>query len=212
MAQLPGALLPNYRWQATDNVTGAILPLAELYAYETGGTFSVLQSLYSDVDLAVALANPVVADSAGRFAAMFMLPVGYDLILKDADGNEIWRVTDIEDIGQAFLSNLGLQMAAGTEDVASGYQVVDGDWLVTTDANDATNPFVVNLPDLATWTTPLTIKHQSAYACNVTPAGTDEIENVAAAYALAAAASPALPTITLIPGANSWLIQSSHAL
>ena len=29
MAQLPGALLPNYRWQATDNVTGAILPLEQ---------------------------------------------------------------------------------------------------------------------------------------------------------------------------------------
>ena len=211
MAQLPAGQFLFSSQQLFDN-SGAPLSLAQILTYETGGTFSVLQSLYSDVDLTVALANPVAADSAGRFPSLFVLPVGYDWILQDSGGNEICRGIDFIDVGQSFLSNLGLQMASGTEDVASGYQVVDGDWLVTTDANDATNPFVVNLPDLATWTTPLTIKHQSAFACNVTPAGTDEIENVAAAYALAAAASPDLPTITLIPGANSWLIASSHAL
>ena len=211
MAQLPAGQFLFSSQQLFDD-SGTPLSLARLLTYESGGTFSVLQSLYSDVDLAVALSNPVIADSAGRFPSLFVLPVGYDWILQDADGNEIIRGIDFEDIGQAFLSNLGVQMATGTEDVASGYQVVDGDWLVTTDANDATNPFVVNLPDLATWTTPLTIKHQSALACNVTPAGTDEIENVAAAYALPAAASPNLPTVTLIPGPSSWLIQSSHGL
>src|SRR6188472_3309225 len=129
MASLPGGLLPNYRWQAFDT-DGELLAGALLYSYESGGTFSTPLSLYSDVDLSVALSNPVEADSSGRFPAMFLQPEGYDLILKDADGNEIWRITDVEDIGQSFLSNLGLQMAAGTYDVNSGYVPVDGDWFI----------------------------------------------------------------------------------
>jgi hypothetical protein len=210
MASLPGGLLPNYRWQAFD-ADGLLLPLAELSSYESGGTFSTPLPLYSDVDLTTALANPVVADSAGRFPAMFMLPEGYDLILKDTDGNEIYRITDVEDIGQAFLANLGLQMASGTYDVNSGYTVIEGDWFVTDDAGDTTNPFILQLPPLAGWTTPITYKHQSANAAEVTPDGTDTIDGVAAAVTLAAAIGKR-PTLTLVPGPSTWFRYSSDDL
>lgn len=211
MAQLPAGLLPNYRWQALDD-DGTILPFAQLFAYESGGTFSTPLDLYSDVDLTVPLANPVVADAGGRFAAMFLQPEGYDLILQDQDGNEIWRITDVEDIGQTFLSNLGVQMASGTYDVNSGYVVIAGDWFVTSDSGDATSPFILQLPPLDGWTTPITFKHQSANPAEVTPDGTDPIEGIAAAYDMAAAASPNFPTITLVPSPTTWLIQSSHGL
>jgi hypothetical protein len=211
MASLPAGLLPNYRWQALD-ADGAILPGAKLYSYETGGSFSTPLFLYSDVDLAVPLANRVVADGDGRFAAMFLQPEGYDLILNDADGTEIWRIQNVEDVGQTFLSTLGLQLASGTFDVASGYTIILGDWFVTGDASDTTDPFIYQLPPLDGWDTPITIKHQSAKVAEVTPDGTDAIEFVAAAYDLPAAASPNLPTITLLPGASSWLIASSHGL
>jgi hypothetical protein len=143
---------------------------------------------------------------------MFLKPEGYDLIPNDADDNEIWRITDVEDIGQTFLANLGLQMASGTFDVNSGYTIIPGDWFVTSDSADTTDPFIFQLPPLAEWTTPLTIKHTTAFVAEVQPDGTDQIEFVAAAYDLPAAASPNLPTITLVPGASSWLISSSHGL
>ncbi len=211
MASLPAGLLPLYRWQALDS-EGLILPGAKLYSYESGGSFSTPLFLYSDVDLTVELSNPVVADASGRFAAMFLQPEGYDLILNDADGNEIWRITDVEDVGQTFLANLGVQMSSGTFDVSSGYTIIPGDWFVTGDSTDTTDPFIYQLPPLAEWATPITIKHQSAFVAEVTPDGTDQIEFVAAAYDLPAAASPNLPTITLLPGAASWLVQSSHGL
>ena len=56
----------------------------ELYFYETG-TSTPLDT-YSDDDLSVANANPVVADSAGRWGDIFLKAQDYKVVWKDSDG------------------------------------------------------------------------------------------------------------------------------
>jgi hypothetical protein len=69
----------------------------------------------------------------------------------------------------------------------------------------------LQLPPLAGWTTPITYKHQSANAAEVTPDGTDTIDGVAAAVTLAAAIGKR-PTLTLVPGPSTWFRYSSDDL
>lgn len=211
MPSLPGSVFPIPRYRAVDT-TGAPIDGAKLWAWETGGTFTTPKSVYTTAALSVAHANPVVSNSAGLFAAIFLDVDGYDFQLKSNDGSvTYWEALDIQDVGQTFLAQLGSQMADGSFDVVSGYTVIAGDWMVTT-AAVATSPFIVNLPALATWTEPITIKHQGSAQLRITPDGSDKIENIAAYYAVAAAATPNFPTVTLVPGSASWLISSSHGL
>jgi hypothetical protein len=60
---------------------------ARLFTYETGT--STPKPVYSDAGLTIPLSNPVVADNAGRFPAMFLEVGDYKTILEDADGNVI---------------------------------------------------------------------------------------------------------------------------
>jgi len=210
---LPGAILGNVRWQAFDT-DGEPLVGALLYSYTTGGTYSTPQPLYTNSGLTIAHANPVVADADGRFPAMYLSPIGYDLRLKTSAGVTVWSCLDVEDIGQTFLATLGAELATGSEDVASGYTVLASDNLITTDAGDTTNPFIVNLQPAADRTFPIGIKHQTANALRITPDGTETIEGLAAFYAVAAAASPNFPTVWLWPkadGSGYW-IGASHGL
>lgn len=62
---------------------------AKLYAYEPGTT--TLRSTYTTSALSVANANPLVADSAGLFAAVYIDPaLGYKFVLKTSADVEIW--------------------------------------------------------------------------------------------------------------------------
>lgn len=73
--------------RATD-ANNAALSGAKWYFYASGGLSP--QSVYADDGLVTAHANPVVADSGGLFAPIYLNPaVTYRAILKDAAGNEI---------------------------------------------------------------------------------------------------------------------------
>lgn len=212
MPALPGGTFDAPRYRAVDT-SGVPLNGAKLYFWETGGTFTTPKSVYTTSALSVALSNPVVSDSAGLFAQIFLNVDGYDVQLKSSDGaTTYWSALNVTDIGQTYLANLGTQFTTGTLDVASGYTVLSTDWFVSTNAADATNPFILNLPALASRTNPVIIKHQTTNALRITPNGADQIETIAAYYAVAAAASPNFPTVWLAPQAASWRIIASHGL
>lgn len=212
MATLPGGVLNNPRWQAFD-ADGEPLAGALLYSYTTGGTFSTPQALYTDVDLTIAHANPVVADADGRFAEMFLSPLGYDLRLKDSAGTTIWSALDVEDVGQTFLNDLGVTFADGAKDVNTGYTILATDQLVTLDAGEATNPAIINLQPAADRGLPIGIKNLAPVQISVTPDGTETIEGIQAAFTIPVAASPTFPTVWLVSdGVSGYWILSSHGL
>lgn len=61
--------------------------------YETGTTTRL--DTFSDDALSTANANPVVADSAGRFGAIFMKDQDYKVVLTDSDAVEIWNADPV---------------------------------------------------------------------------------------------------------------------
>ena len=74
--------------QSVFDGNGSPLSGATLDFYITGTTTRL--DTYSDAALTTANANPVVANSAGRFPAIFMLPQEYKVVLKDSGGSTIW--------------------------------------------------------------------------------------------------------------------------
>lgn len=74
--------------QAEYDGSGDPLSGAKLYFYAEGT--ATPQDTYSDTALTVANANPVVADSAGRFGDIFLSALGYKVVLKDSSDVEIW--------------------------------------------------------------------------------------------------------------------------
>lgn len=72
---------------------GVSLPGAKLYFYQTG-TATPLNT-YSDVSLTIPNTNPVIADAGGLFGNIFLLPRDYKVVLKDADGNELWTADPV---------------------------------------------------------------------------------------------------------------------
>lgn len=79
---------------------GRPLSGAKLYTYETGT--STPKSVYTTAALSVAHANPVVADSAGRWPAMFLASGEYRTVLADSSGVVIAtddNVTGLESAG-----------------------------------------------------------------------------------------------------------------
>jgi len=71
--------------QQTPFQTGASLPGAKLYFYQTGTTTD--QTVYTTAALSTGHSQPVVADSDGFFAAIYLDPdstVDYTIVLKDS--------------------------------------------------------------------------------------------------------------------------------
>ena len=64
-----------------------------VYFYQAGT--STPQNTYTDSALAVANANPVVLDSAGRAVIYFSTTPAYKCILKDSAGVTIWTQDNI---------------------------------------------------------------------------------------------------------------------
>lgn len=95
-----------------DAISGATLTF-----YVTGTT--TLSSVYANSTLATPLSNPVTADSAGRFAAIYLDPtVTYRVILKDGSGNTI---KDVDPVSLSASGLTFLQSGAG----AAGRSVQD---------------------------------------------------------------------------------------
>lgn len=73
------------------SISGAILPGAKLTFYKTGTTTKA--DTYSDSTLETENTNPVVADSAGEFDAIYLDPaITYRAILTDEDDVELWDI------------------------------------------------------------------------------------------------------------------------
>lgn len=95
--------------------SGIVLNGGLLYFYETG-TSTPLDT-YSDKNLSSANANPVVADSAGRFGDIFLKNQEYKVVLKDSAGTTIWTadpVSNTDKIGKQtiFIPALGMTTPA----------------------------------------------------------------------------------------------------
>jgi len=85
---------------------GAPMPGAQLLFYLTGTTTKT--TIYSDAGLSVPLANPVVADSAGRFSAIYLNDaVTYRVRQLDASGAQIGSDIDPYVPGTALLGPTG---------------------------------------------------------------------------------------------------------
>lgn len=209
---LPGAVLPWVTQQFLDD-DGEPLAGGSVYFYEVGTTTPKNTYNNADLDPAHANANPVVLDAAGR-ATVFLAPDGYDVVVKDADGNTIRSLADVEDIGLTFLAGLGTTFSEGSKNVDSGYTVLVTDQLVTVTNISTTDPCIINLPAasarVAGATTnglPLWIKNLSAQEVAITPNGSDTIDGALGAYTLAVGASALFPCVQLVSdGVSAWYV------
>lgn len=83
-------LSPVVRQQAFK--LGISEPLAKLYTYLSGS--STPYPVYLDADLQTEAANPLVADSSGRFAPFWLGPVTYRMTMTDTNGATIGAAVD----------------------------------------------------------------------------------------------------------------------
>jgi hypothetical protein len=131
MATLLDNIFPQYLDDDGNPLSGG-----EIYTY-TAGT-STPKETYSDEDAAVPNTNPVVLDAGGR-AVIYIGAGAYKFVLKDADGNTIDTIDDVEavdevDIDSAWTShavtdaqaatNLSGETVVGTTHKAADYTYV----------------------------------------------------------------------------------------
>jgi hypothetical protein len=136
---------------------------AKLYTYATGT--STPKAVYADAALTVALSNPVIADSAGRFPAMFLGAGDYKTELRDAA--EVVIATDDPVEGDA---------ATAASDIATAALAARRNRLVNP-AMQISQQFGTSNTDCTTGTT-YTLD-QWAAALSTTPGGTLRIAQVA---------------------------------
>lgn len=80
-------------YQTAWDAAGLVEAGALLYFYLTG-TSTPLDT-FSESTLVTPNTNPVVANAAGRFGAIFLGSSSYKVVLKDADGVEIWSADPV---------------------------------------------------------------------------------------------------------------------
>jgi len=223
---LPGALL---NW-----VEGRFLKVTSLglvpndsgtLEFVVTGT-STPKVTYADSDLTtpstVNGSGYVTLDAEGRptDGAIYLEPGGYDVTVRDSDDVELYTVENFEDNASTFFASFGTISTEGARDVTGGYTVLASDNLIT--VNDS-GTVVINLPAatarVAGTTTsglPITIKNVGSGTLEITPNGSDTIEDVSTSgspYTMAAASSPSFPTITLASdGVSNWWLVSSHGV
>ena len=204
----PGVPLPDPNIQFFDN-DGAPLAGGFLQFYTAGTTTPEDTFFDTDLDPLHANPNPIELDSSGRSSVpIFLAPVGYKVVLMDADEVEIWTRDNIEG-WNVFPQTWGNILTEGTFDVTTGYTVLDTDRLVTVDSSAGS--VTLNLLAAGDATQPLTIKNMGANTVVVTPDGTDTIDGLTT-YTIAAASSPVFPTIQIASdGVSSWWILASHS-
>lgn len=153
----------------------------------------------------VAHTNPITIDSDGYppSKAIYLLPQGYSIIVKDSDLVTLATFDFVEDVGATAFASLGNFQASGTIATSSPYTVAATDQIVIVNAATP-DPFVVHLPDVTTRTTQLLVKNISAVAVSVTPHGAQEIDAIAALVTVPAAGSPPVPGLLLYPAATAW--------
>lgn len=89
--------LSSAHFQVTDD-NGDPVVGAKAYFYLTGTTTET--DTYQEDSLSTAHANPVIADSTGAFATIYLDPeITYKMVLKDADDITIRTVDEISSVG-----------------------------------------------------------------------------------------------------------------
>ncbi len=79
--------------QEAQDSSGGVLAGAKLQFYETGTTTPL--DTYSNDGISSANANPVVADAAGRWGAIFLRDATYTVVLSDSDDTQIWSEDNV---------------------------------------------------------------------------------------------------------------------
>jgi len=82
---------------------GSVEAGAQLYFYETGTTTDM--DVYTTPALSVAHSQPVVADSNGEFAPIYLDPdasVDYRVRLEDSDDNQLWQEDGVSPRNSGF--------------------------------------------------------------------------------------------------------------
>lgn len=207
---LPYALMPVARQQFLD---GNADPYAggSLEFYIAGSTTPA--TVYSTADGSVALGTSVTLDANGYAVAIYLAPGGYKVVLKDADGVVIWTQDGVEDVATTFFDQLGVNLADGTQDVSSNYEVLVTDKLVTVASTGGADPCLIYLPSAAVHGGPLVIKNMGTVHVHVVPVSGETIENLDEEYEIPAAVQPLYPAITLFPdGVSNWWVTASHGL
>ena len=105
-------------WAQPLDSDGAVLPGAQLEFFSASTTTPIV--VYTNASRSIAHTWPVVANSSGRFAPIF-LPIGtYDVVLKDADGVEVARANALDGSsaldsqnGIGTLTNVGRKIPVG---------------------------------------------------------------------------------------------------
>lgn len=119
--------------RATDS-DGNPLPGAKLFFYRAGGTTPA--TVYADGSLATPLSNPVVADSAGFFPAIYTAPTRrYRAVCKNAA--ETQTLFDFDPVGSNIAGDTG-ELASGVwSKLPAIYKFLfDGSGTVTIDTRD----------------------------------------------------------------------------
>jgi hypothetical protein len=100
--------LPTLKYRAVDN-DGEPISGALMYFYEAGTTTPL--ATYSDEDLSVANANPVVADGNGWFEEIYLqTDEPYRVVLKSSDGATTYFTVDDINATQLTSSSLSLRL------------------------------------------------------------------------------------------------------
>ena len=145
---MAGTVMPAPKFIGLDNNANPVSG-GKLYTYVAGTTTP--QPTYSDVNLTVANANPVVLDSAGR-ATVFLSGSSYKFVLTDANDVPIWTQDNVQ-AGAPFSTNLDIQGVAG-ETILAGQAcyLSDGSGALTAGRwylADADNAYSSSLPQIA---------------------------------------------------------------
>jgi hypothetical protein len=171
--------------------------------------------IYADDQGAATVTNPAQLDSSGFLGEVYgSNNYLYDVAVLDSSSTQLYTRRGVGNPVAIAFGGLGNLLAQGSLNQSSGYAVLSTDNLVTVASTGGANPCIINLPAASTRSTAdagsgmlLTIKNLGTVPLAVTPAGSDTIETIAAAYAVAASASPLFRTITLVSdGESAWYV------
>jgi hypothetical protein len=88
--------------QQFDDEFGAPLVGGMLFSYAAGSAGATPQAVYTDVLLTIPYPNPIILDAAGTAGgAIYLQPLNYQFILRDAAGNVIFNADNIVAVGSA---------------------------------------------------------------------------------------------------------------
>src|SRR5678815_5281586 len=123
MALYPGVPLPDPNIQFFD-ADGNPLAGGFLQFYTAGSTTPEDTFSDSDLDPAHANVNPIELDADGRSPTpIYLSPIGYKVVLKDADLVTIWTRDEIEG-WNVFPQSWGTLLTEGMSNATTGYTVL----------------------------------------------------------------------------------------